>query len=227
MAITNYPDWALNNVINSRGVPNKEPPDAGLVSEGYDPTASVTAEHLNWQFNAIGLAIRELETIVAASVELIYPVGSVIEVYGDSVNPGTRTGWTGTTWVAFAVGRVTVGAQDGSAVTIGGQSLDCNGGSGTAATYPTGANTGGEFRHTLTIDEMPPHNHPLKDGSGGSSTNSITGGGGTPNLSGQNTGTTFVTDSSNLDLLMDKVGGGQVHNNLQPYITVYKWLRTA
>jgi len=81
----------------------------------------------------------------------------------------------------------------------------------TDADFDAIGETGGEKAHQLTESEMPSHSHDLQwVGSGGGA---LTGNGdsyGGPN--GSRTGTT---------------GGGNPHNNLQPYITVYMWVRTA
>ena len=72
--------------------------------------------------------------------------------------------------------------------------------------------TGGAKTHTLTIEEMPSHTHPF---SGANAYNFVK-----------------VEVSSTNGLIAsakttDAVGGNQAHNNLQPYITVYMWRRTA
>jgi hypothetical protein len=68
--------------------------------------------------------------------------------------------------------------------------------------------TGGAKTHTLTVNEMPSHTHSVAFSSG--STGNFSNGNVTQ--SGGNTGAT---------------GGDQPHNNLQPYIVVYMWKRTA
>ena len=67
--------------------------------------------------------------------------------------------------------------------------------------------TGGEKKHTLTINEMPEHNHGLP----GRLVNTD-GSGIVRELSGQ--------DNANNNSSSYNTGGGQAHNNLQPYITV-------
>lgn len=77
--------------------------------------------------------------------------------------------------------------------------------------------TGGEKTHTLNTDEIPEHQHSLLNTNPGGYTVSWTSysagaqeGKGFPN----NIRTTFA-------------GGNQPHNNLQPFITCYVWIRTA
>ena len=74
--------------------------------------------------------------------------------------------------------------------------------------------TGGAKTHTLTIAQMPAHGHRVKSSNSASGSAS-----GSQPYNGGN-----LVDSSTY---LKNTGGGQAHNNLQPYIAVYMWIRTA
>ena len=83
---------------------------------------------------------------------------------------------------------------------------------GAGTDYPAGT-TGGEATHTLKVEEMPAHAHPST----------------TPNMI-QNTATGsvsygYIGDGSYTS--SGTSGGGQAHNNMPPYRSVYMWERTA
>ena len=84
-------------------------------------------------------------------------------------------------------------------------------------TYSNGS-TGGEEKHTLTVNEMPSHRHsrrtsPLVFAERDSSKNEI--------ISPASGSAKAVTKDS------DYTGGGQAHNNMPPYLAVNVWKRTA
>ena len=82
-------------------------------------------------------------------------------------------------------------------------------------TYAAGA-TGGESSHVLSVNEMPPHNHPIKvieAGNGKGSYNFIQYDG-------------WYTNNANM-LSSEYAGSGAAHNNMPPYYVVYMWRRTA
>ena len=71
--------------------------------------------------------------------------------------------------------------------------------------------TGGEKKHTLTTNEIPKHKHEIAVRN-----NSATG--------------LYETKATNATgdvgrAYTQEAGGGQAHNNLQPYITCYMWKR--
>jgi hypothetical protein len=86
-------------------------------------------------------------------------------------------------------------------------------GVGTSDQEFTADATGGESNHTLTTSEMPAHTHNWLSGTGFAS-----GGG---NIYARNDA------GFNISALTDSTGGDDAHNNLQPYVVVYMWRRTA
>ena len=219
-------------------------------------------------------------------VDLIYPVGSIY-ISMNSTNPSTLFGGT---WEAFGQGRVLIGAGTGN--------------DGSTSLSFTAGGTGGEYKHTLSVSEMPSHthtqnahNHTVGAHSHGlnSHTHSYTkatgvaghtlttaempshyhtfgtadrqnnivtgwadygltmrtgssydiskgtssaGGGGSHNhglntssaTTGAASGSTAKSAafySANTTATNQNTGGGASHNNIQPYIVVYMWKRTA
>ena len=84
--------------------------------------------------------------------------------------------------------------------------------------------TGGELEHTLAAAEAPDHTHPLAVGQSGGSASfpawAFTGAtGGPSNGFNANYALTGYTGS--------KARATEPHNNMPPYLTVYKWQRIA
>ena len=79
--------------------------------------------------------------------------------------------------------------------------------------FDTAGETGGAKTHTLTVAEMPSHKHPMARADGGATYQYSY-----KNNVGHPTSGVAYTESA---------GGGGAHNNLQPYIVVYFWKRTA
>ena len=73
---------------------------------------------------------------------------------------------------------------------------------------------GGEDKHTLTVDEIPPHRHTQTVGLSH-----------TPNASYVVAEGQYQTPET--PILSSETGGGQAHNNMPPYLAVYMWKRTA
>ena len=78
--------------------------------------------------------------------------------------------------------------------------------------------TGGAKTHTLTVNEMPSHNHSIKKQRG---TNKAANG------SSVFHGYWEGLDPNNGTISSESAGSSFSHNNLQPYITCYMFKRTA
>lgn len=80
----------------------------------------------------------------------------------------------------------------------------------------TALSTGGEYYHTLTYNEMPNHSHPqyVSANNGTTATRRDFSSDGASQIYAQGCNT-------------EGAGGGQKHNNIQPYIVTYFWRRTA
>jgi len=128
-----------------------------------------------------------------------FPVGGIY-ISTDSTNPNTI--WAGTTWSAIAEGRVLIGAGTGN--------------DGTNSLTVDGGDTGGEYQHTLTINEMPSHTHPFSISNN-------------PKFDVEQVsdGKTIRDDNQPDSYTTSATGGGQSHNIMQPYLGVYMWERTA
>ena len=84
------------------------------------------------------------------------------------------------------------------------------------STY-SATNTGGEAEHTLTVEEMPSHNHSATFETVDS-----------PAFSGRYA----VVQTRNVEYQRyqnetSNTGGNKPHNNMPPYLVVYIWRRTA
>lgn len=93
--------------------------------------------------------------------------------------------------------------------------------------FNTVKKTGGEKTHKLTVNEMPRHNHQYEDITGNRSLNGQFGRSGYYESEAYMGVTNSVIAYADADFRMTYVGGSESHNNLQPYITCYVWIRIA
>lgn len=128
-----------------------------------------------------------------------YPVGSIYMSISSSFNPNSSFGGT---WVKISEGHCLIQAGD---------------------RYILGS-TGGESTHTLTVQEMPKHAHAVvrNDGEKISSwpTNVMDGDKWYVPADGTNT-------YGHMEYMAAFEGGSNAHNNMQPYLAVNIWQRTA
>lgn len=118
---------------------------------------------------------------------------------------------------AYPVGAIYLSVTDVNPAALFGGTWERIGGRfllGADSTYAAGS-TGGEAANTLTVGEMPKHNHDVD------------------NLNASGNATPFMTVQAqdkkgfggNVKTMY--AGGNQPHNNLPPYLAVYMWRRTA
>lgn len=91
---------------------------------------------------------------------------------------------------------------------------------GMSSSYPAGSQ-GGEETHQLTVSEMPSHQHRFGVGLLGDLSDYL---GGSEETYGIEPGDTTKTGTN---YYTNSIGGGQAHNNMPPYLSVYIWKRTA
>tara|TARA_R110000851_G_scaffold265570_6_gene418083 strand:- start:1650 stop:2834 length:1185 start_codon:yes stop_codon:yes gene_type:complete len=135
-----------------------------------------------------------------ASDQNTYPVGAI---YLTKTNENPSTFIAGTTWVAFAQGRVLSGV--GSFVDL----------SGKGGSLPEGDSPAGRWEHTITEAQMPEHDHAV-----------------TPKVGGAESGNGYPTGwndtfGSRETKTTTKAGGGAAINITQPSYGVYVWYRVS
>ena len=144
-------------------------------------------------------------------VDLIYPVGSIY-MSVKSTSPATLFGGT---WVRWGNGRVPVGVDTSQ------------------KEFNSVEKIGGEKTHRLTEDEMPTHQHFADNNDGEEKLTGNVGNMGFSASSDEGASYCYTLNwgyrSSRTDtgIKTAAAGGGDPHNNLQPYITCYMWKRTA
>ena len=118
---------------------------------------------------------------------------------------------------AYPVGSIYLSVTDANPAALFGGTWESIGGRfllGADSTYTAGS-TGGEAAHTLTVDEMPRHNHEVD------------------NLDASGDATPYMTVQAQDkkghggDVQTTFAGGGKAHNNMPPFLAVYMWKRTA
>ena len=166
-------------------------------------------------------SMQALITAIYAKAKLdAHPVGSIYE----STIAESPASLFGGTWEEMEAGLVLVSQ-----------------GTAKSGTVFTAGDTGGEEKHTLTTGELPAHTH-----AGTTSTASLTG----TLYTSSNGGASGIASSTEINkkgalndsdpycqininashshtFITNATGGGSAHNIMQPYLTVYRWKRTA
>lgn len=86
--------------------------------------------------------------------------------------------------------------------------------------FTTGS-TGGEYKHLLTVDEMPSHIHNVDYN--WAIDFGVYGWGAMINEYDSD----YVFKSDSIHKYMSPTGGDKSHNNIQPYVVTYFWMRVS
>ena len=145
--------------------------------------------------------ITAMQTTINGQFNKLFPVGSLYVTGDDTFNPNTAEGWQGT-WAKIK-GRFILGSSDDYEVN----------------------SVGGEATHTLTINEIPSHDHPLDNNSAGENI-------GRPVLNANSMndfthGDVSYNNYSNPGVRSGFTGGGQAFDIMPPYEVKHIWERIA
>jgi hypothetical protein len=160
---------------------------------------------------------------VTAALQAVYPVGSIYINATSASNPNTLLGFG--TWTAFGAGRVMVGLDAGDALF---DTAEETGGSKDAITV--------SHSHTATVTD-PQHSHSVHSSTwsgsvtdGLSSADSIAGRNltATAYYANGNSSTPFIeAASTGVTVANSTTGSSGTNANVQPFIVVRMWKRTA
>lgn len=166
------------------------------------------------KFNDAGTAWE-----MANVVENAWPINSIFESFV-STNPNTLLGFG--TWSLYGVGRIGICVDAGD------------------VDFDTAGETGGTKTHTLTIAQMPSHTHTQNSHNHTQNPHSHTISGVGNDISIDNDPATDVMDDSGTmttssttatnnaaTAVNQNTGSDAAHNNMPPYIALYRWQRTA
>ena len=168
---------------------------------GYDDLEEVKSdvEEVKTDVNDIMLNMKK------EIFESVFPIGSTYVTQTD-INPSTILGIG--VWERLK-GKVLVGLDES----------DTN--------FNSIGKTGGESKHTLTVNEIPSHAHKINMGNTSMTIGEIGSGGANSLISRYNYDENYQYDYTNGGGT-NAIGGGNAHNNLQPYEVVgYMWIRRA
>lgn len=172
---------------------------AGSSTQAFNATTAASTT------NTTQVATTEFVTSAVGNItagfinNLVYPVGAIFTTVNAYADAAAVATTMGVgTWGVFGSGKVLVGVD------------------ATQTEFDTVEETGGTKTHTLTTAEMPVHSHTVKYSD-------------VPDveLIGGTTTTVSEVDEGASTRSTSDTGSGNAHNNLQPYITVYFWKRTA
>jgi hypothetical protein len=201
------PTGDANKIVKGTEIDNEFNAISGAISSKADIASPAFTGTPAAPTAASGTNTTQLATtaFVTAALAVVYPVGSIYINATSSTNPATLLGFG--TWAAFGAGRVMVGLDAGDAL------------------FDTAEETGGSkdavvVSHTHAITD-PGHTHTVPN---------VLTLGGTSTYSGSEVVVQQVTRTSNSSttgISVNSTGSSGTNANVQPFIVVRMWKRTA
>lgn len=164
-----------------------------------------------------------VDAAIAATKNLLYPVGSIYTNASNATNPSTLLGFG--TWVVFGEGRVLVGQNTADASF---DVLEETGGSKDAVvvshthTFSTTTGDAGTHQHSLQFAASSADDGPTS--AGGTRTD---GGGVVLTMNGNHVALSAGNHNHAVSGTTASTGTSGTNANLQPYVVVKMWKRTA
>ncbi len=184
---------------------NSKADAAGDIGQAFNTSTAAASSNTTvaastaYVTSSVSTATTGHDTKAVILAEVYAAIYPVGSLYSSTLatNPAAALGGT---WAAFGEGKVMVGIAS-------------------SGTFATAGATGGAETHALSLAEMPVHTHELLigQGSGPNSDGLVNTGWSVGNYNNDMSGTNSV----------QLTGGTDSHNNLQPYVVVYMWKRTA
>jgi hypothetical protein len=210
------PTGDSNKIVKGTEIDNEFNSISGAISSKADIASPTFTGTPAAPTASSGTSTTQIATtaFVTAALSAAYPIGSIYINASSSSNPSTLLGFG--TWEAFGAGRVMVGFNSSDALF---DTLEETGGSKDATLV--------SHNHTATSTVTDPtHNHQTNgyvDASGSGTGFLRTSEGGNFALINTTAVSTGVTVSTSITA----AGASSTNANLQPYITVRMWKRTA
>jgi hypothetical protein len=203
------PTGDANKIVKGTEIDNEFNAISGAISSKADIASPTFTGTPAAPTATAGSSTTQIATtaFVTAALAAVYPVGSVYINATSSTNPATLLGFG--TWAAFGAGRVMVGLDAGDAL------------------FDTAEETGGSkdavvvsHTHTATVTD-PGHLHSISPTASGES--QAGSGWNGPGFGSSNTSTV----STGVSVSNSTTGVSGTNANVQPFIVVRMWKRTA
>jgi hypothetical protein len=170
--------------------------------------------------NGVNFYNIQAQSLAAIALSALYPVGSIY-TSTSATSPASSLGFG--TWVAFGAGRVMIGVGTGGGATYAGGATGGSKDAITVAHTHTFSATTGAMNSNASHSHSTVLNYYSPDAAAGTFAR-----GGSANFTSSNgTNAANIDHTHNVSGTTASTGASGTDANLQPYIAVYMWERTA